>query len=59
MSECELKEIFSKYEDLFTDLFIKMYEETGRDVSGMSCEKVGPDEVSSRGGKLFVIFKVW
>ena len=59
MSECELKEIFIRYENLFTDLFMKMYEESGKDISGMSCERVGPDVVSTKGSKLFVSFKVW
>ena len=54
-----MDEIIKKYERLFTNLFTEMYEETRGEVSGVSCEKVGPNVVSKNGGELFVSFKVW
>lgn len=54
-----MTEIFKSYEKLFTELFTELYEKTGGNVTGISCEKVGPNVVGPEGGKLFVSFKVW
>ena len=59
MSDGEMMEVMRDYERQFTDLFTQMYERMGGDVSGVSCERVGPDVVSAKGGELFVSFKVW
>ena len=54
-----MEEIYKKYDKAFTDLFKQMYEETKGMVSGISCEKVGPNIVGPKGSELFVKFNIW
>ena len=54
-----MEELFKKYEQKFTDLFLEMYEECGREVNGISCERKGPNIATPKGGVVFVQFNVW